>query len=88
MGSEKIQKKQKDKNQKRYSIKVIPNSKVTGVFKISEPTSYESILVRLRSPPVKGKANKELLKMLSIYFGAKVRIVSGKNSRKKVIEIY
>lgn len=75
-------------SQKRYSIKVIPNSKVTGVFRVREPDKSESFLIRLRNPPIKGKANKELLKMLSDYFGTKVKIVSGKNTRKKIIEIY
>lgn len=42
--------------------------------------------VRLKSQPVKGRANKELLAELSRLFDAKVELVSGAaSSRKKII---
>ena len=48
------------------------------------------ILVGLRSRPVKGKANLELIKKLAKYFkvsSSQVRIVSGLKSRRKTVEI-
>jgi len=42
--------------------------------------------VRLKSQPVKGRANKELLTELSRLFGTNVELVSGEtSSRKKVL---
>ena len=48
------------------------------------------ILVTIRSPPERGKANAELVKVLAHYFGVgpgRVRIISGATSRKKVVEV-
>ncbi|MFB0503744.1 MAG: DUF167 domain-containing protein [Candidatus Bathyarchaeia archaeon] len=48
------------------------------------------ILVGLRSRPVKGKANLELIKKLARYFkvsSSQVRIISGLRSRRKTVEI-
>ena len=46
--------------------------------------------VRLTSPPVEGKANKQLITFLSENFNIKkseIKIVSGLKSREKLIEI-
>lgn len=43
--------------------------------------------MRVSSPPVKGKANEELVLELGKLLNAKVRLVSGEKSRKKRIEI-
>jgi len=46
--------------------------------------------VGLRSRPVKGKANLELIKKLAKYFrvsSSQVRIISGSKSRRKTVEI-
>jgi uncharacterized protein (TIGR00251 family) len=43
----------------------------------------DEIVVSCREAPVKGKANKELLKQLSRLFGRKVTLVSGFTSRQK-----
>lgn len=50
----------------------------------------DRILVGLRSRPVKGKANLELIKKLARYFkvsSSQVRIISGLKSRRKTVEI-
>lgn len=64
-----------------------------------EPRSYrseiagpygESIKVKLSSAPVEGKANKELTALLAKEYGiAKkdVEIISGKNSKNKVVRL-
>ncbi|MFA5068535.1 MAG: DUF167 domain-containing protein [Candidatus Omnitrophota bacterium] len=46
--------------------------------------------VYLKAAPVDGKANESLLKVIAGYFNARrsdIRIISGFNSRKKILEI-
>jgi uncharacterized protein (TIGR00251 family) len=66
---------------KTIEIKVIPNSNVEAVVEA------EPLIVRVKEPPTKGKANKAVVKLLSGYFNARVRIVSGTKSRRKIVEI-
>lgn len=50
----------------------------------------DEITISIKSPPERGKANRELVKRLSQHFRvpeASVRIVSGLASRKKIVEI-
>jgi uncharacterized protein (TIGR00251 family) len=52
--------------------------------------SGEEIEAWIRSPPERGRANRELVKKLAEHFGvpeASVRIVSGLASKKKIVEI-
>ncbi|MFX1533430.1 MAG: DUF167 domain-containing protein, partial [Promethearchaeota archaeon] len=46
-----------------------------------------SLLVHLKSPPSKGKANRELLQFLKNIFGASVTLVAGQTSSIKRIEV-
>ncbi|MCQ4152640.1 MAG: DUF167 domain-containing protein [Archaeoglobales archaeon] len=69
----------------RISVKVKPSARETRVEK-----SGEEYLVSVRSPPVEGKANAELIEALAKYFGvpkSRIRIVAGQKSRKKIVEI-
>ena len=69
----------------RIKIVVKPNSKQSGV-KIDSEKKYLQISVK--SPPDKGKANKEVLKLLAKQLETStgnLRIVSGQTSRDKVI---
>jgi len=66
---------------KRIEIKVIPNSDVEEILET------EPLIVRVKEPPTKGKANKAVIKLLSRYINANVRIVSGTKSRRKTVEI-
>lgn len=66
---------------RKIEIKVIPNSNVEEIVE-SEP-----LIVRIKEPPIKNKANKAVIKVLSKYFNANVRIVSGAKSRRKIVEI-
>jgi len=52
--------------------------------------SGESIEIGVMSTPQKGKANEEIIKKLAKHFGvssANVRIVSGRTSKRKIVEI-
>jgi hypothetical protein len=67
-------------------VKVKPNSKQQS---IKEETDG-SFTIHLKSPPVDGKANDELIKLLAEKFAvpkSKIRIKSGLSSRQKLIEI-
>lgn len=45
------------------------------------------LVVRVSSPPQGGKANKELCRILSTFFGAEVDIVRGHTNRLKTIVV-
>jgi len=66
----------------RLSVIVKPNSGKQEIEKISE----NEFRVYLKSLPENGKANLELIRLLKRKFG-NCRIVSGKSSRKKVVEV-
>ncbi|MBD2301570.1 DUF167 domain-containing protein [Nostoc sp. FACHB-87] len=67
-------------------VKVKPNSKQQKV----EEQADGSLTVYLKSPPIDGKANEELIKVLADKFDVPksyVSIKSGFSSRQKLIEI-
>ena len=66
----------------KIKIKVKPNSSQQKIEKISEG-EYK---VYLKAVPEKGKANLELVKLLKGKFGD-VRIVRGKTSKNKIVEV-
>lgn len=50
-----------------------------------------SLIAYLKSPPIDGKANKELIQLLARSFGvstSKIVIKSGLSSRMKLVEIH
>jgi uncharacterized protein len=52
-------------------------------------TKFGEYEVWVKSPPVKGRANKELLEVLALYFNAKpynFRIKKGLTSPRKIVE--
>lgn len=70
----------------RLTVHVIPNAKQTLVA--LEPDG--SLTIRVRAPPAKGKANREVLKFLSKKLGtpsSKIQILAGVRSNLKTIEI-
>jgi len=67
-------------------VKVKPNSQRQSI----EEQADGSLIVHLKSPPVDGKANEELIKLLAEKFDVPksyIRIKSGANSRQKLVEI-
>jgi len=72
-------------NNMQKRVKVKPNSKRQNV----EEAADGSLIVHLKSPPVEGKANEELIKLLAAKFDvpkSSIRIKSGLSSRQKLIE--
>ena len=69
-------------------LTVKPRSSQRKIVPTNE--SKNEFIAYLNSPPVDGKANKELIALLSEYFHVpkiKIHLKSGKNSRHKLIEI-
>lgn len=65
-------------------VKVISNAKRNEVKK-----GYKKFKVYLTAPPVDGKANRLLIKVLARYFDckkSKLRIIKGEKARDKLIE--
>ena len=70
----------------KLRIKVKPNSKEQSIKEESDG----SLVVRLKSPSVDGKANAELVRLLAERFDVRrsqVILVSGVSSRTKLVEI-
>ncbi len=70
----------------KKQVKVKPNSKRQSI----EEQPDGSLNVHLKSPPVDGKANEELISLLAAKFNVsktKVSIKSGLASKTKLIEI-
>ncbi len=66
-------------------IEVSPNS---DKFRITGYNEWRKTLeVKIKSPPTKGKANKELIKEFSTLTRKHVEIISGQKSRQKTIKI-
>ncbi|MEA2033335.1 MAG: DUF167 domain-containing protein [Euryarchaeota archaeon] len=74
------------KTQVRVNVKVVPNSKKAKV----EQTEGGILRVNIDAPAKEGKANKRLVEILAKYFSkpkSSIRIVKGRTSKNKVIEI-
>ncbi len=64
-----------------------PNSKKPGIEKISE-TDW---IIRLKSPPVDGKANEELIERIAEELRiakSKVELLKGESGKNKKIQIH
>ncbi|MBI5458405.1 DUF167 family protein [Methanobacterium sp.] len=67
-------------------IEVSPKS---AKFQIAGYNKWRQTLeVKLKSPPTKGKANKELMKEFSTLTGHATDIIAGHKSRQKTLLIY
>jgi uncharacterized protein len=69
-----------------FAVRVQPRSSKAGV----EPAGDGEYRVRVHSAPEDGKANAEVIELLSAHLGvprSRVRIVRGAASRRKIVEI-
>lgn len=69
------------------AIKVLPSSSRSGVEGIRD----DRVVVSVHSPPHKGKANQEALKVLARVFGvppSRLEVSRGHASRNKTIVVY
>ncbi|MCK4777287.1 MAG: DUF167 domain-containing protein [Actinomycetia bacterium] len=73
-----------NKNGVTVEIFIKPSSPAVRFIKNRE----RGLGVRLKAPPYRGKANKELIKVFSKYLNIKkdnIKIIKGEKNRKKVI---
>ncbi|MEK7076301.1 MAG: DUF167 domain-containing protein [Patescibacteria group bacterium] len=69
----------------KINVKAKPDSNENKIEKIDDL----NFIVSVKDPPVQGRANRAIIKMLSEYFHTpNIRIISGYISRNKTIEIY
>lgn len=74
----------------KIKAKVKPNSKESKINIKEDMFGNKVYEIRVKSPPKEGKANKEMLEILSNYFDvpkSHIKIKSGLTSRNKVIII-
>lgn len=67
-------------------VRVIPRAKKSEIIKVNE----HHLKVKLVSPPVKDRANRELIELLAEYYSIQksaIKIVKGQHSREKFVEI-
>lgn len=70
----------------RIYVKAVPRSSKNEVMKIADG-EYK---VKITAPPVDGKANDMLIKVLADYFDIprnSLRIIGGKTAKIKIVEI-
>ena len=70
---------------KTFKVRVTPNAKSNRIRE-----SGDGLKVYIAAPPVEGKANKALLKLLAEHFHVKrshLTILKGKTSRDKLIRV-
>jgi len=71
----------------RVAVHCAPNAKETSILIERDG----SVTMRVHAPPVKGKANREIVKWFSKKLdrpGSHIRIVSGLHSDLKILEIF
>jgi len=75
----------------KTNIHITPNAKKSGVLgEIVDLFGGKTLKVKVAAPPIEGKANKELINILSEHFDvpkSKISIISGEKSRNKIVEI-
>lgn len=70
----------------RIEVKVKPNARQSSIEKLEDGTW----LARTKSPPVDGRANRELVELVAHHFGvgkSRVSLRSGASGRRKRLEI-
>lgn len=76
-----------NKGELYLKIKVHPGVAKTAIIKIMDD---ETIKIDITAPPIKGKANQELIRFLAKEFDVlknNVKIISGTNTKVKLVKI-
>jgi len=76
----------KNNNNLIIKIKVEPRSSKSGIV----GPYGDALKVKLTSPPVEGKANKELIEVLAKGYGIpkkNIEIISGQSSKNKTVKL-
>ena len=75
----------------KINIHLIPNAKKSEVLSEEQDLfGGKTLKVKVAAPPIEGKANKELINLLSKHFDvpkSHIKIIAGEKSRNKIVEI-
>ncbi|MCK4430517.1 MAG: DUF167 domain-containing protein [Candidatus Aminicenantes bacterium] len=74
----------KEKNKIYLNVQVHPRAKKRGI----EKKGSHEYIIRVLSPPSKGKANREVIQIIASYFDvppSQVNIVRGQKARRKLV---
>ncbi len=72
-------------------VEAIPGAKKEGVDKVLALDGTFKYIVEVKEPPVQGRANRAIIRVLAQYFKVdegSVKITSGFTSRRKTIHIH
>lgn len=67
-------------------IKVVPRAKKSEIIKLDK----DYFKIKVLSPPIKNKANKEMIRLLADYCNVNksaIKIIKGEHSREKLVEV-
>ncbi|NOR16244.1 DUF167 domain-containing protein [candidate division WOR-3 bacterium] len=67
-------------------IKVVPRAKKSKIIKLDK----DYLKIKVLSPPIKNKANKEMIRLLADYYNVNkstIKIIKGEHSREKLVEV-
>ena len=77
---------EKNMDRSLINVNVHPGAKKAGIEKISS----DEFKIRVLAPPVKGEANKEVIRLIADYYDippSRVTIIRGHKSRRKLVAI-
>lgn len=69
-------------------VKIIVKTKAKTSEIVCFDEEKKAYIVNIKSQPIEGKANKEIIKLFHKKFKKPVRIVYGLKSKEKILEIY
>jgi uncharacterized protein (TIGR00251 family) len=70
---------------KVVNVRVVPNAKKNEILE-----EGDGLTVYVAAPPIHGKANKAMVKLLAEFFKVRksdIRIIRGEKSREKIVEV-
>jgi len=71
-------------------MKIFVTAKPGNNENLIEKIDEENFIIKVKEPPIEGRANRAITRLLADYFSlplSNVSIISGKTSRNKIIEI-
>jgi len=80
----------KEKGEVYLRVKVKLNAAISKITKLLPDKDHNTIKIDIAAPPVKGKANRELIALLAGEFAVSknnVKIISGASHRTKLVKI-
>lgn len=76
----------KTNNGVAFKVKVVPNSSASKIVEVNE----EFVKIKLNSPPIEGRANKEVINLLSKVLDVpktSIEIMNGDKSKLKTLRV-